>query len=262
MDLLQLLVLALVQGITEFLPISSSAHLILVPEFTGWADQGMEVDVAVHLGTLLAVMLYFWHERRKQPAAPAGEGALAVDWALLLKVVVATLPVVAVGFLIKDYAAVALRNGTVIALTTIVFGVMLYLADRARGSRTLAQMSMRDAIIIGVAQAIALIPGVSRSGVTMTAALFLGYSRIDAAKFSLLLSIPTILGASVLIGHELYQTGQLAIPRDVWLAALLAFVAALLAIRAMMAWLRRASFTPFAVYRLVLGGGLLVWLYA
>lgn len=257
MDLLQLLVLALVQGITEFLPISSSAHLILVPELTGWQDQGMAVDVAVHLGTLLAVLLYFWRERRRQPAA----AGLTVDWTLLLKVAVGTVPVVIVGFLIKDYADGPLRSATVIALTTLVFGAMLYLADRTRGRRTLAELSWRDAAIIGIAQAIALIPGVSRAGVTMTTALFLGYSRIDAAKFSLLLSIPTIVGASALIGHDLYRAGELAIPRDVWLAALLAFVAALLAIRAMMAWLRRASFTPFALYRLVLGGGLLVWIY-
>jgi undecaprenyl-diphosphatase len=190
-----------------------------------------------------------------------GRGASHANGSLLLKVLVGTLPVVVAGLLARDLVEGALRSGAVIAWMTIAFGVLLYLADRRGGERTLDDLSVRDAALIGLAQAIALVPGVSRAGVTMTAARFLGYSRAEAARFSLLLSIPTILAASALIGYELHASGDLALRRDAWLAAALAFVSALLAIGAMMAWLKRASFTPFVVYRLLLGLGLLVWLY-
>lgn len=266
MDLLQLIVLAVVQGITEFLPVSSSAHLILVPTLTGWTDQGIALDVATHLGTLLAVMVYFRREALRMLWEALGRGALGPQAqthnSLLLRVAVGTVPVIVAGLLARDLVEGPLRSGAVIAWMTIVFGVLLYFADRRGGERSLEDLSVRDAALIGLAQAIALIPGVSRAGVTMTAARFLGYSRTESARFSLLLSIPTILAASTLIGYGLYARGDVAIQSDAWIAAALAFAAALLAIDAMMAWLKRATFTPFVVYRLLLGAGLLVWLHA
>jgi undecaprenyl-diphosphatase len=261
MDLHQLSVLAVVQGITEFLPISSSAHLILVPAITGWADQGLALDVATHLGSLVAVLVYFRRDALQMMREAAGRAVEPARRSLLLKVAVATVPVVLAGFALKGMVETTLRDALVIAWMTIVFGVLLYLADRNRGTRTVGEMGLRDAALIGVAQALAIIPGVSRSGVTMTAARFLGYSRPEAAHFSLLMAIPTILAASALIGLELQaERGRLLDP-DLWIAAALSFIAALLAIALMMEWLRRASFTPFVVYRLLLGVVLLAWLY-
>jgi undecaprenyl-diphosphatase len=262
MDLLQIIVLALVQGITEFLPVSSSAHLVLVPVLSGWNDQGIAVDVAAHLGTLLAVVAYFRHDAAGMLREALGRcGTGTRDGGLLLKVIVGTLPVILAGALLKDLVAGGLRDGLVIAWMTIAFGILLYVADRSRGTRALGEMDLRDAALIGLAQAMALVPGVSRAGVTMTAARFLGYSRAEAARFSLLLSIPTILAASALVGYELQASGERLLHRDLWLAAGLAFLAALAAISLMMKWLRRASFTSFVVYRLLLGFALLIWLH-
>lgn len=261
MEFVQLLVLALVQGVTEFLPVSSSAHLVLVPSLTGWVDQGIAIDVATHLGTLMAVLLYF-----RRDSLAMVRGVLQVrrtvdDERLLLKVAVATVPVVAVGVLVKDFVESGLRHASVVAWTTLVFGLLLYWADRRRGLRTVREMSVSHALLVGLAQVLALLPGVSRSGVTVTAALFLGYSRPEAMRFSLLLSIPTIVAASALIVFELHQAGAWLLTGDLLVAAGLAFAAALLAISGLMGWLRKASFTPFVLYRLLLGGGLLVWLY-
>lgn len=264
MDWLNLLVLAVVQGITEFLPISSSAHLILVPQLFGWADQGLAIDIAVHLGTLLAVMTYFHGEVRRLIVGGLNlvTGRADGDTRLLLQIVVATIPVVVLGALLKGVVAGELRSPLIIAATTIGFGVVLYFADRKgdAAERTLAGMTYRDALLIGLFQALALIPGVSRSGITMTAALFLAFSRTEAARFSLLLSIPTIIAAGVLGGLELWQSGDATLQADAVYAAAFSFVAALLAIWAMMAWLKRFSFTPFVIYRLVLGAFLLLWL--
>jgi undecaprenyl-diphosphatase len=263
LDLLQLIVLAIVQGITEFLPISSSAHLVLVPSLTGWRDQGVELDVATHLGTLLAVLVYFRREAWRMSLEALGRTVStgASQASLLPKVLIATIPVIVVGFLVRDLGAGMLRDVALIAWMTIAFGILLYVADRRHGERTIDGMSVRDATLIGLAQTLALLPGVSRAGVTITAARFLGYSRAEAARFSLLLSIPTILAAATLIGYELHATGNFAIQDEAWLAAGLAFVAALLAIGGMMSWLRQASFTPFVIYRVVLGFALLVWLH-
>jgi len=263
MDWLNLVVLAIVQGITEFLPISSSAHLILVPQLFGWADQGLAIDIAVHLGTLLAVMAYFHGEVRRLIVGGLKlvTGRADGDTRLLLQIVVATIPVVVLGIALKDIVANELRSPLIIAGTTIGFGVVLYFADRKgdAAERTLAGMTYRDALLIGLFQALALVPGVSRSGITMTAALFLAFSRTEAARFSLLMSIPTIIAAGLLGGLELWQSGDATLQADAVYAAALSFVAALLAIWAMMAWLRRFSFTPFVIYRLVLGAFLLLW---
>jgi undecaprenyl-diphosphatase len=262
-DGLQLIVLALVQGVTEFLPVSSSAHLILIPQLTGWTDQGTALDVATHVGALLAVLVYFRRDAARMLKEALGQGGERAreNERLLSNVIVATVPVVLAGLLLKDLVEGDLRSGVVIAWMTIAFGILLYLADRTRGRRSLGEMDLRDAALIGLAQAVALVPGVSRAGVTMTAARFLGYSRAEAARFSLLLSIPAILAASALVGYEIQSSGERLLRRDAWLAAGFAFLAALSAISLMMKWLRRASFTPFVVYRLLLGLGLLFSLH-
>jgi undecaprenyl-diphosphatase len=266
MELWHVVVLAVVQGITEFLPISSSAHLILVPQITGWTDQGLMIDVALHVGTLAAVMLYF---RRETVGMVRGGFRLLTgdfssgDARLALYVIVATVPVVVAGFLLKGLIATDWRNALLIAMTTIGFGLLLWVADRGGNKpkhESTAALTLGHAVLIGLAQALALVPGVSRSGITMTAALFLGFRRDAAARFSLLLSIPTTAAAGILAGVDLWQSGNVALQLDAAVAALLSFVAALAAIAGLMAWLRQSTFTPFVIYRLILGAVLLVWL--
>lgn len=265
MSLLQLIVLALVQGVTEFLPISSSAHLILVPALTDWPDQGQAMDVAVHLGTLFAVILYFrsdvWAMVRGGLRLAIGRFDAGAKTALL--VVLATIPAVAAGFVLHEYAGDALRGIEIIAWTTIGFGILLWLADRfSLMVREVEHLTVVDALILGIAQAMALIPGTSRSGITMTAGRFLGMTREAAARFSLLLSIPTILAAGTLATLDVIEAGDPTVTTDALIAGGLAFLSALVAIAAMMAWLRRAGFGPFVLYRLALGGFLLWWIYA
>ena len=263
MDWLNLIVLAMVQGITEFLPISSSAHLILVPQLTPWEDQGLAIDVAMHIGTLLAVMVFFHAEMRRLVVGGINlvRGRPDGDTRLLLQLALATVPVVIAGFLLKDMVATNWRSPFLIAGTTIGFGILLYLVDRkgATSERGLAGMTYRDALLIGLFQALALVPGVSRSGITMTAGLFLSFSRTEAARFSLLLAVPTTMAAGLLGGYELWKSGDTTLQADAFYAAALAFVAALLAIWGLMAWLKNATFTPFVIYRLVLGAFLLFW---
>ena len=255
MTLLHIVVLALVQGITEFLPISSSAHLILVPKLTGWPDQGLTMDVAVHVGTLGAVVAYLW---RDMVRILAGLGRISrrrpnPGARLLGLIVVATIPVVIVGYLVNEYVGDALRSIQVIAWSSLVFGVMLYAVDRmSMKVRRLDHMTLGGALFIGLAQVLAFVPGTSRAGITITAARVLGFERRDAARFSMLLSIPTILAAGTLKGYEIYTSGDLRLGADALLAAGLSFVAALIAIAAMMAWLRHASYTPFVIYRVLL----------
>ncbi len=273
MPLHHIAVLALVQGITEFLPISSSGHLVLVPVLTGWRDQGLVIDVAVHVGTLLAVVLYF---RRDVGQMILGlvrvlAGGREREARLALQLAIASVPAFAVGLLLHELAGGLFRPGvdnvvfvtTVIAWTTIAFGVLLWLADRFCISvRRVEHLGYLDAVLVGLAQALALIPGTSRSGITMTAGRALGMERAEAARFSLLLSIPVIAGAGALAAKDVYEAGDLVLGQDALLAAALAFVSALVAIALMMRWLRRASFTPFVGYRLLLGAGLLYYLYA
>jgi undecaprenyl-diphosphatase len=261
---LQIVVLALVQGITEFLPVSSSGHLALVPLLTEWPDQGLKIDVAVHVGTLLAVMLFFWRDLvlmlggvGRLVVGQGGPGA-RLAWHLIL----ATIPVVIAGFLLKDLIESGLRSLEVIAWATLGFGILLGLADRVGMTvRRVEHMTWGGALFLGLAQVLALIPGTSRSGITMTAARFLGYERPEAARFSMLMSIPTIMAAGVLLGLDLYRLDDWTITRDALIAAFLAFLSALLAVAVMMAWLRRAGFMPFVAYRVLLGLGLLALVY-
>ena len=264
MPILHIAVLAIVQGVTEFLPISSQAHLRLVSAVTGWADQGLMMDVAVHVGTLGAVMLYFWRDI----------GAMTVGLLRLMLgredpgarlaglLIVATIPALAAGFLLSRYYPGGLRGLELIAWTTLVFGILLYIGDKMGMTvRRIEHLRFGDVVIIGIAQVLALIPGTSRSGITMTAARFLGLERRDGARFSMLLAIPVIIGAGSLKGWQLYQSGDAQLTYDALLSAGLAFAAALIAIAALMAWLKRSSFTPFVLYRIFLGGSLLTAVY-
>ena len=256
MPTLHLAILSLVQGITEFLPISSSAHLVLTPRFLGWPDQGLIMDVAVHVGTLGAVCLYLhreiWEMLVGLSRFARGRRDKGAKLAFLL--IVATLPVVAAGLAFDHYMPNGIRSMAVIGWATLGFGIVLWLADRVGMTlRRMEHLELSDAVIVGLAQAIALIPGTSRSGITMTAARLLGMERADAARFSMLMSIPTIVAAGVLKGYDLWKTGNAQLTSDAFMGVGLSFVTALIAIVLMMAWLRRASFTPFVVYRVVLG---------
>lgn len=264
MSLLQLFVLSVVQGITEFLPISSSAHLVLVPALTGWPDQGLALDVAVHIGTLGAVVAFFWRDVVTMLAGCAD--LVRARWTdaarLTVLVVVATVPVVAIGLAVKLITGDGIRSVTVIAWTTVLFAIVLYLADRYGSThRTMDSLGLRDAVLMGLAQAIALVPGTSRSGICITAARMLGFQRTEAARFSMLMSIPTTIAAGTLLSIEIVRSGDNALRADSLMAGGMAFVAAFLALAAMMRWLRLHSFTPFVVYRLLLGLGLLAWVY-
>ena len=266
MPLLHLVVLATVQGITEFLPVSSSAHLVIAPASLGWPDQGLIFDVAVHVGTLLAVMVYFWRDllamlrglydlMRGNPTARAH---------LALKVALGTVPLVPVGAaLFYTGGSAMLRSVEVIAWATIGFGLLLWLADRLGMTvRRLEHLGYAGALFVGAAQTLALVPGASRAGVTMTAARLIGMERADSARLSMLLSIPAIVAAGTVAGLELMHNGDAALRMDAVISGGLAFVTSLLAIALMMAWLRRAGFGPFVVYRLLLGAGLLAWVYS
>lgn len=267
MTLTHLLILALIQGITEFLPISSSGHLILLPNLTGLADQGAALDVAVHIGTLGAVVLYFWSDVK---TALHGTGRLLrgkLDTAsafLALCLAIATVPVILCGLALKIMGwDDALRSTAVIGWTMLIFGLVLYWADRTgRQDRKAEDWTLKHAAIMGLWQAVALIPGTSRSGITITAARQLGYERHDAARLAMLMSIPTILAAGLLAGADVATRLDAQTARDGAIAAGLAFVSALAALGIMMRLLRSVSFTPYVVYRVSLGLVLLVIAYS
>lgn len=263
--LYHILLLALIQGITEFLPVSSSGHLVVTSQLLGWPDQGLVIDVAVHLGTLFAVMLYFWRDiwfiavdLTRLAIGRGGAGAQLAG-----RLLIATVPVFIVGYLARDEIGSWLRDAEIIAWATIGFAIVLWIADRLGMTvRRIEHIGVGNAVFIGLMQVLALVPGVSRSGITMTAGRLLGLERQEAARFSLLLSIPTIVGAAALSGVEIYQAGDPGLGQDAALAVGLSFVTGLAAIAAMMHWLKRAGFGIFVVYRLALGAGLLYWIYS
>ena len=265
MTLLQLAVIAVVQGITEFLPISSSGHLRLIPLFADWPDQGLAIDIAVHVGTLFAVLAYLWRDVLEMLAGLVRirSGMAHPGVRLIVYLVVATVPVVAAGYAATEFLGTSWRNSLeVVAWATFGFGLLLYLSDRVGLTvRRVEHIGLATAFAMGLAQVFALIPGASRAGVTMTAARVLGFERRDAARFSMLMSIPTIVAAGVFAGRELVQSGDPVLQSSALLAAAIAFVTALIAVAAMMGWLRRATFTPFVIYRLILGAVLLGFVY-
>ena len=267
MPILQLFLVAVIQGITEFLPISSSGHLILFPQLTGLQDQGQVIDVAVHVGTLGAVVLYFWRDVKQGLAGlpQLARGRIDTPGAkLALGLVVATVPVVLVGLILHlTHLDEAMRSITVIGWTMLIFGLVLYWADqRGANLKGAEDWGVRDALIMGLWQAVALIPGTSRSGITITAGRKMGYTRSEAARLSMLMSIPTIFASGALLGAQVAVDADGAALRDGALAALFAFVSALLALSLMMRLLRSVSFTPYVIYRVFLGVVLLWIAYA
>ena len=266
MTLFHLFLVAVIQGITEFLPISSSGHLILLPQLTGMQDQGQVIDVAVHVGTLFAVVLYFWRDVREAAGGIPRlmRGRMDTPGArLAFLLAVATVPAILFGLMLKLTGLDdAMRNIAVIGWTMLLFGLLLYWADQ-RGAtvKTADDWTLGDALRMGLWQAVALIPGVSRSGITITAARMLGYTRHDGARLAMLMSIPTILASATLLGVEVVATADIAAARDGAIAAVLAFVSALAALSLMMRLLRSVSFTPYVIYRVVLGVVLLAIAY-
>ncbi len=261
MSWLQIVVLAIVQGLTEFLPISSSGHLVLMPSVFGWSDQGLEFDVAVHFGSLVAVCLFF---RRDIAALFRGSVMLAgldtktPESRLALGLALGTLPAAAAGLLFAGWIEANLREPAVVAGTLSGYAILMVLADRlGPRERNIADVRVRDAFLIGCAQALALVPGTSRSGVTITAARMLGFARQDAARYSFLLSIPVILLAS---GYKAIDmvTGTTYVPWGAFgIAALIASIVAYLSIGFFMRFVSRIGLLPFAAYRIVLAAVIL-----
>lgn len=257
MDSLHAIILALVQGLTEFLPISSSAHLILFPRLLGWPDQGLAFDVAVHVGTLSAVVLYFRHElipmardwiQSLLTRQNTANSRLA--WAVLW----GTVPVGLAGLLLKGYVEDNLRTELVIAGATIGFGLLLWIADaRGRGQRDEYSLRISDIAIIGIAQAFALIPGTSRSGATMTAGLMLGLSREASARFSFLLSIPVITLAGMMLTLDLVKQPGMVDWGAIIIGIVTSAITAYLCIHFFLKLLERIGMLPFVIYRLLLG---------
>jgi undecaprenyl-diphosphatase len=267
MPLYHILLLAVIQGLTEFLPVSSSGHLVVAHRILEgsaanlcWEENRL-MDVAVHVGTLLSVLVYFRHDLLamvKNTYAPGG------GWkqGLLAKVILASLPVIVAGLLLQITQPSFLCLVEIMAWMTLVFGILLWFADRFETVRTVESMRMSSAFIIGLSQALALIPGVSRSGITMTTARFFGLTRVDAAKFSLLLSIVAISGAGFLGGIDLWQDGDMRFGIDIIFGIVLSFFSGWIAIALMMKWLSRSTFTPFVIYRILLGTLLLALIYS
>lgn len=264
MSYFEAFVLALIQGLTEFLPISSSAHLILPSAILGWEDQGLAFDVAVHVGTLAAVVIYF----RKEVAsllnaffASIFKADRSKEAKLAWMIVIATIPACVFGLVLKDFIELYLRSAWVIAITTIVFGLLLWYVDKtAKLAEDEYQAGWKKALFIGLAQAMALIPGTSRSGATITAALYLGFTREAAARFSFLMSIPIISLAGSYLGLKLVTSGEPIHYGFLMTGIITSFISAYLCIHFFLKLISRMGMTPFVIYRLILGVGLLGFL--
>ena len=258
MTTLQIVVLAIVQGLTEFLPISSSGHLVLVPYLVEWTDQGLAFDVAVHFGSLIAVCLFFREDIMgllRGSARILGGDFQSPQSYMALAIALGTIPAAAAGLLFASWIENNLRDPSIIVYTLAGYGILMALADRfAKREKGMTDIRIRDALVIGVAQALALVPGTSRSGVTITAGRLLGFERQDAARFSFLLSAPVILlatlykGAELILGATVVPWGQLA------LGVVVSAIVAYLSIEFFMRFVSRIGLAPFAIYRLALAG--------
>jgi undecaprenyl-diphosphatase len=265
MDLIQIVILSLIQGLTEFLPISSSAHLILPSKLLGWEDQGVAFDVACHVGTLLAVILFYFDRLKK----------ITADWFKSLKsrqqtadsrlgwfIIISTIPVCLAGLLLNHLIEEVFRDKAeiVIAITTVSFGILLWIADvycrKKQNAVTVATMPLVIAVAIGLSQILAFVPGTSRSGISITVALFLGLTRKDAADYSFLLSIPLIMAAGCYSGLKvaMSETTGAADPLSMLLGIVLSFISAYIVIKLFIRYISRIGMTPFVIYRLLLGG--------
>lgn len=263
LPLSQLLLLSLIQGLTEFIPVSSSAHLAILPNLLNWQDQGLMVDVALHFGTLFSVILYFRADMIRMIVG--GIDTLRFkptdNRELFLQLSLATIPLILAGLLVTIFFGDA-RRLEIMAWSSIGFGALLYIVDkRVPATKTLAQMTYKSALFIGLVQSLAVIPGTSRAGSSMTALRALGYNRVDTARFSCFLSIPAVLAASSLMAYKLTKVEQVEIYGDVLMAAILSFIAGYIAIHFMMRWVQHSTYTLFVVYRIGLGTLLLLWIY-
>jgi undecaprenyl-diphosphatase len=264
LDLIQSIVLGAIQGITEFFPISSTAHLVLLPWFFSWKDQGLAFNVALHVGSLLAIIFYFWRdwvliisEFLKSAAHMSFEGRPSGRIGMFL--LIATVPGALSGFLFEEQAAGLLRNPLTIAFMLSAFGLLLYISDRfSRRNKTIEDMDFTDCIVIGLAQALAIIPGVSRSGITITGAMFRNYRRDEAARFSFLMAAPLIAGAGIFETRHLTYTEVVSVPFAAGFIASAVF--AFLAIKYLLRFVRKESYTLFVIYRLLLAV-LIVFMY-
>lgn len=267
MPILHIIILAIIQGVTEFLPVSSSAHLILFPAITGLKDQGPLIDVAVHLGTLVAVHAYF-----RKDVFCVYKGAFGIlrgkirtkDECVALCLLTATLPVILLGALFKSIGIdFTLRDEVgLIGIAMLVFGLLLWWADSKNPTRiSVEEWTLKQAFVLGLWQTIALIPGTSRSGITITGARFMGFNREDAVRISMLMSIPVIAAASILTATDAIYTENFPALRDATIAALLSAASAYVALSLMMLWLKKINFTPYVIYRVILGALLIWWAY-
>ncbi|MDN4503530.1 undecaprenyl-diphosphate phosphatase [Alteromonadaceae bacterium BrNp21-10] len=264
MSTLEVIILAIIQGITEFLPISSSGHLILPSALFGWDNQGLAFDVAVHVGSLLAVLIYFRADIQKLTVAWFSSlgGRVTEQSKLAWWVIIATIPAVIAGFLGKALVVEYARSALVIACTTIGFGLLLWYADyRAKQNKNIYQLTWKSAIFVGLMQVWALIPGTSRSGITMTAGLMAGLDRESAARFSFLLSIPTILGAGLLLSLDLVSSSDPVDWQAMLIGMLLSFISAYICITLFLSWISKIGMLPFVIYRLILGVILLAFVF-
>ncbi|MBX3457217.1 MAG: undecaprenyl-diphosphate phosphatase [Candidatus Paracaedibacteraceae bacterium] len=266
MSYFEIFVLSLIQGLTEFLPVSSSGHLILVPKLLGWQDQGLDMDVAVHIGTLISVLIYFRQDVLELLSHFFGyvfsgfsRQKLTPETRLGLIIIVATLPAVFIGFGLKKMGMDFVRSTYLIAGTSIFFGMLMWVADRRPQLLGLDKVDWTKGFVIGLAQAIALIPGTSRSGICMTAARSFGFDRVTSARFAFLLSIPAILGAGVLSCVDAIKDGHPIIMGDLVLGVVLSFLFGLTAIHFFIRFLTKHGLMVFSVYRIILGILLLIF---
>jgi undecaprenyl-diphosphatase len=258
LDLIQLIIVSLIQGITEFLPVSSSAHLILVPLIANWQDQGLAIDVAAHLGSLLAVVFYFRKDISRILLAGLNsiikKDHAEIDSKLFWYLVTASIPVLILGFMLHDFISINLRDPFIIAAASIGFGLLLWYADViGKRDREINSINMRDAIMIGLAQTLALVPGTSRSGITMTVALMLGLNRKSAARFSFLMAVPVILTAGFYESQKLTQSAAVVDISNFVVTVILSAISALLSIHFFLKFLDKIGMLPFVIYRVVLG---------
>ena len=260
---IQIFYLSLLQGLTEFLPVSSSGHLILLSKFSQFPDQGLALDVAVHVGSIIAVMIYF-----SETIYDIIKGVIKTYFIPTFKnygaklfwlLVIGTIPSIIAGYLLKEHGMEWARNTRLIGWTILGYGLLLFVADKISMTiRKIDHMGILDAIVIGCAQCLALIPGTSRSGVTITFARFLGMERREAAKFSMLLSIPSIIGAAVLTTFEVWQAGNIRELGWMFDGVVYSYMSSIIAIYVVIWWLKKSTFLPFVLYRIVLGSILLL----
>lgn len=264
MTLEQILLLSFIQGVTEFLPVSSSGHLVLVPALCGWKDQGLIMDVAAHMGTLGSVLIYFYKE-----VISLFKGVFSLlkrryneDTQLLFNLIIATLPVVLLGLFFEKVVGDSFRSVTLIAWMSIIFGIVLYLSDKyGHLVETVADTNGKRALYFGIAQCVALVNGVSRSGACLSIGRLMNYKRGDAARFAFLMAIPTLTAAGLLKGYQLVKAGDFSMMKDAAFIMGFSFVFGFSAIAFMMRWLQKSTLTPFVIYRILLGFFLLISTY-